>query len=184
MTTTRPLRADALRNRDRLLAVAEETFAAEGPEASLNEIAKRAGVGPGTLYRHFPTRQALQTAVLKDRIERLCAQAEALSVSHSPAEALTEWARVFLLHARTGQGMGGTLFLEETADLGMDCHAMIENAAAGVLGRAQRAGAARADLSPGDFLQLVTGIALTTVRDEESGQAERLLGLVLDAVRG
>src|SRR5262245_28418447 len=132
VTTNRPLRADALRNRDRLLAAAEEAFAAEGPEASLNEIAKRAGVGPGTLYRHFPTRQALQTAVLKDRIERLCARAEALSGSLAPAEALAEWAKVFLVHARTSQGMGGALFLDETADLGLDCHTMIENAAAGV----------------------------------------------------
>jgi AcrR family transcriptional regulator len=183
--TERPQRADARRNQERLVAAARETFAEAGPEASLNEIARRAGVGPGTLYRHFPTRQALLSAVLQDRIRTLCGHAERLMTADAPYEALTEWLGAFLVHARVNQGLGSALMIEDLDGTGVDCHRRIRDAAAGLLGRAQESGTARADLSPEDLLQLVVGIALATARnDDDPEQPDRLLGVVLDAVRG
>ncbi|MEU5884709.1 helix-turn-helix domain-containing protein [Spirillospora sp. NPDC047279] len=177
----RPQRADARRNHERLLAAARETFAGEGPEASLNEIARRAGVGPGTLYRHFPTREALLAAVLRDRVLTLCGRAEKLAAAASPGEALDSWLRAFLRHARTDHGLTGYLMIEQPPDLGFDCHQAILDAAAGLLGRAQRDGSARPDLTPRDLLQLVTGIALSTAADAD--QADRLLAVMLDGLR-
>ncbi|MGK5554308.1 TetR/AcrR family transcriptional regulator [Actinomadura kijaniata] len=183
MTTDRPLRADARRNAGRVLAAARETFAEQGPDASLNEIARRAGVGPGTLYRHFPNRRALQAAVLRDRVERLASLADELRAA-PPAEALEAWLRAFLAHARTDHGLGGEALRHEPSDTGFDCHQVIVDTAAGVLDRARRAGAARPDARPGDLLRIVAGIALSPpVGDDDPGQAERLLALVLDAVR-
>ncbi|MBH5338267.1 TetR/AcrR family transcriptional regulator [Streptomyces pactum] len=175
-------RTDARRNRERLLAAAREVFAEEGPEASLNAIARRAGVGPGTLYRHFPNRQALLAAVLRDRVERLCGRAGELAAGQPPDAALAHWLALFLEHARDHQGMGGALLVQDARALGIDCHRMIHDAAAGLLDRARRRGTARADLAPDDLLRLVVGIALSTARDADEGQSARLLDLVLDAV--
>ncbi|MFJ8083246.1 TetR/AcrR family transcriptional regulator [Streptomyces sp. NPDC096205] len=176
-------RADARVNRERILGVAREVFAESGPEASLNAIARRAGVGPGTLYRHFPNRQALVVALVRDRVLALQALAEELPTSHSPDDALAVWLTALLAHARLHQGTGVAALLDETADLGIDCHRLVLDSAAAVLSRAQHEGTARADLDVGDLVRLVAGIALTTTRDDEPGLPERLLGLVLDAVR-
>ncbi|MFJ6016375.1 TetR/AcrR family transcriptional regulator [Streptomyces sp. NPDC092952] len=180
----RPPRTDARLNRERLVAAAREVFAEAGPEASLNEVARRAGVGPGTLYRHFPNRFALLTAVLEDRIETLCGLAETLLGSDSADEALAQWLRAFLDHARVNQGLGGALMAEEPVALGLDCHRLILDAAAGLLARAQRRGTARADLTADDLVRLVTGIALSTAQGPDTAQADRLLALVLDATYG
>lgn len=134
----RPRRTDARLNRERLIATAQEVFAEAGPEASLNEVARRAGVGPGTLYRHFPNRSALLTAVLRDKIETLCELAETLSSSESADGALTQWLRAFLVHARANQGLGGALLVEEPVALGLDCHRLILDTAADLLAQAQR----------------------------------------------
>lgn len=182
MATARPQRADARRNYARVVAAAHAVFAEEGPEASLNEIARRAGVGPGTLYRHFPTRHALLTAVLRDRIEALCRRADDLLTAESPDAALAEWLRAFLAHARSGQGLGGALMTLESDELGFDCHQRIRDAAAALLANAQRAGTARADLSPADLLQLVVGIALATARTTDAEEPLRLLTLILDTI--
>src|SRR5206468_1197163 len=91
-----PLRADARRNRDRLIAAAREAFAERGADASLDDVARRAGVGPGTLYRHFPTRFALMEAVYRDGVEALCAEAYDLLSSSAPGDALASWLRSFL----------------------------------------------------------------------------------------
>ncbi|MEE1752801.1 TetR/AcrR family transcriptional regulator [Streptomyces sp. SP18CS02] len=191
MTTThdhtpaeRPRRTDARLNRERLVATAREVFTELGPTASLNEIARRAGVGPGTLYRHFPNRTALLAAVLAERIETLCGEAEELLSSDSADDALARWLRAFLVHARVHHGMGSALMVEAPAALDFDCHQRIVEAAAGLLARAQRRGTARADLTADDLLQLVVGIALSTARDEDAEQPDRLLALVLDAVHG
>ncbi|MGW6318105.1 TetR/AcrR family transcriptional regulator [Streptomyces sp. NPDC055099] len=177
-------RTDARLNRERLVTTAQEVFAETGPGASLNEIARRAGVGPGTLYRHFPNRQALLTAVLKNRIQVLCGQAERLCTSDSADDALAQWLGAFLVHARADHGMGSALMVNEPGAPHLDCHQPILNAATSLLARAQQRGTARADLAAGDLVQLVTGIALSTVRDEDTDQANRLLALVLDAVCG
>lgn len=178
MTNERPQRTDARRNRDRLVAVAGRTFAELGPDASLNRIAQAAGVGPGTLYRHFPSRRELLAAVLEDRITALCARADELA-AEPPDAALTAWLRAFLDHARTNQGLGGAFWAEPPGDL--DCHARIRAAARSVLARAQRDGTARPDLSVPDLLQLVVGIALATAQDD-GAQAGRLLTVTLDGV--
>ncbi|MEE1768140.1 TetR/AcrR family transcriptional regulator [Streptomyces sp. JV185] len=184
-TSPQPLRrTDARLNRERLVATAQEVFAEAGPGASLNEIARRAGVGPGTLYRHFPNRPALLTAVLRDRIESLCGRAEALLSSESADDALADWLRAFLAHARVNQGMGSALMAEEPDTPGLDCHQLILDAAASLLTRAQQRGTARADLTADDLVQLVVGIALSTARRQDAGQPERLLALVLDATHG
>ncbi|MFI0975752.1 TetR/AcrR family transcriptional regulator [Streptomyces sp. NPDC021093] len=193
MTTHKPRRTDARLNRERLVTAAQEVFAEAGPEASLNEIARRAGVGPGTLYRNFPHREALLAAVLQERIERLCALAENLLGAESADEALAEWLYAFMEHARLNQGMGSALLLTEDAARGaseppgIDCHRMIQDAAHALLARAQQRGTARTDLASDDLVPLVVGIALSTahggVRQDEE-QPRRLLGLVLDAVHG
>lgn len=181
-------RADAIRNRERIVAAAREAYAEAGPEASLNEIARRAGVGPGTLYRHFPHRGALLTAVLKDRVDALCGRAEELLAANPADDALDAWLRAFLAHARVNQGLGGALLVEEsgTADaLGFDCHQRIHDTAAGLLTRAQAEGTARTDVLPGDMVQLVVGIALSTPHDtSDPEQPGRLLDLALDAIHG
>ncbi|MDX3488189.1 TetR/AcrR family transcriptional regulator [Streptomyces sp. ID05-18] len=191
MTTTHghvparpPRRTDARLNRERLIATAQEVFAEAGPEASLNEVARRAGVGPGTLYRHFPNRSALVTAVLRDRIETLCELAETLSSSQSADGALTQWLHAFLVHARVNQGLGGALMIEEPVAPGLDCHRLILDTAANLLAQAQRRGTARADLTADDLVQLVVGIALSTARGHDAQQPDRLLALVLDATYG
>jgi len=178
----RPQRTDARHNRARLVAAAEETFAEMGPEASLNEIARRARVGPGTLYRHFPTRRDLLTAVLQGRIETLRERAATLLAADSADDALDEWLRAFLVHARANHGLGGALMIEHPDELGFDCHQVIRDAAARLLARAQRSGTARADLLPGDLLQLIVGIALSTAHDDDPEQPGRLLALTLDTV--
>ncbi|MEW2355661.1 helix-turn-helix domain-containing protein [Spirillospora sp. NPDC029432] len=180
------MRADAARNRERIVEAAREVFGTEGPEASLNEIARRAGIGPGTLYRHFPTRAALQAAVLAGRIERLRDRAAELRRTLPPDEALAAWLRAFLAHAGTDHGLAGHLIAQETAALGIDCHQVIRDAAAELLDGARRAGTVRADVTAQDAIDLVVGVALATGGAEGAGagRAERLLGLVLDALRG
>jgi AcrR family transcriptional regulator len=181
-TAARGMRTDARRNRDHLVAVAEKTLAELGPEASLNQIARRAGVGPGTLYRHFPTRDALLAAVLEDRIATLCARADDLRASAPPDTALAAWLRAFLDHARLNQGMAGALMAAHAAVSGTDCHQVIRDAAAELLTRAQSAGTARADLTAPDLIQLVVGIALATAHGDDADQPERLLAFVQDAI--
>ncbi|MET9438467.1 helix-turn-helix domain-containing protein [Streptomyces sp. NPDC006551] len=177
-------RTDARLNRERLVAAAQEVFTEAGPGASLNEIARRAGVGPGTLYRHFANRQILLTAVLTDRVQALCEQAEKLRTSDSADDALSQWLGAFLAHARANQGMGSALMVNEPDAPDLDCHQLILNAADGLLTRAQQHGTARADLTAGDLVQLITGIGLSTARNEDAEQAHRLLALVLDAAYG
>ncbi|EPH44150.1 TetR/AcrR family transcriptional regulator [Streptomyces aurantiacus] len=185
----RPARADAVRNRERIVAAARDAFAEAGPEASLNEIARRAGVGPGTLYRNFSGRAELLAAVLEDRIDTLCSRARELLSAEAPDDGLAEWLGAFLDHARVNQGLGGALMLEleATGAFGTDCHQRILDAATALLTRAQHTGTARHDLAPADLLQLVVGIALSTTHkgapQDDPEQAKRLLGLVVDATR-
>src|SRR4051794_19434042 len=103
------MRADAQRNRDRLTAAAQAVFGEQGAGASLDEIAKRAGVGPGTLYRHFPTREALQEAVYRDAVQRLCAAGDQLRSDADPRRALVEWMRLLLDHMITRRGLAEAL---------------------------------------------------------------------------
>ncbi len=183
----RPLRADAQRNYQRLVSAASAAFIEHGADdASLEEIARRAGVGIGTLYRHFPNRQALLEAVYRDQVEVLAGRAEKLSGSGDPAAALQEWLRALVSFSRTKRSLTSALLttLDKDSELVSACGRQMHEAAAALLARAQDAGAVRADASATDLLRLVHAISIAVERDpSDHGQADRLLGLILDGLR-
>jgi AcrR family transcriptional regulator len=182
----RPMRADARRNYDRILAAAAEAIAEHGAEASLAEIARRAGVGSATLHRHFPSRQRLLEAVFRDKVEALCAGAADLATGPDPGHALATWLRAVAAHAVSNRGLAAAL-MRGTHDgdptLGATCHTMITNAGADLLARARGANAARPDVSITDLLKLVNAISLAVEQEPDSAaQADRLLTLALTGV--
>ncbi|WP_226961424.1 MULTISPECIES: TetR/AcrR family transcriptional regulator [Streptomyces] len=159
--TTRPRRADAQRNRERLLAEARATFAAHGTGASLEQIAAAAGVGIGTLYRHFPTRQDLLEALLRERFDTLAATGRALLADRPPREALTEWTLAFVTATTTFRGLTGEVsqpLHDETSRLHASCAAMREIGVE-LLRRAQESGAVRAEVTPTDFFLLISAVS-------------------------
>jgi AcrR family transcriptional regulator len=186
-TSPRPMRADARRNYQRLLAVARTAFAERGPEASLDDIARRAGVGPGTLYRHFPTRLALLEAVYRDDVSTLCARADELQHTHPPAQALAEWLQAFVGYAVGKRGLTAALreiLGDRKNSFFLECGRELKAAAGRLLDRAQQAGVVRADVQAIDLLRLVHGIVLATEQGgDDIGQADRLLTVVLDGLR-
>ncbi|HTJ38156.1 MAG TPA: TetR/AcrR family transcriptional regulator [Dactylosporangium sp.] len=184
----RPQRADARRNFDRLLAVAAEAIAERGAEASLDDIAKRAGVGPGTLYRHFPTRQHLLEAVFHERVERLRDEAARLLEDEpDPDKALEAWLRALVGHLRRYRGLSETLKevhgLE--ADIMIETRDMLRWSATALLTRAQEAGVARTDIDGVDLLRIGHGAGMVIVERGADGdeRAERLIRLLMDGVR-
>ncbi|MFD8597590.1 TetR/AcrR family transcriptional regulator [Kitasatospora sp. NPDC059646] len=184
MTADRAPRSDAQRNRRAVLAAAEEVFAAGGPGASLNEVARRAGVGPGTLYRHFPGRGPLLAALVADRIDRLTERGRDLLAAPSAGDGLAEWLAAFVDHARANQGLGGAALLEAAGhEAGLDCADRIRAAAEALTARAHRADAVRPAVRADDLLDLALGIALATAADPAPDRAHRLLALALAGVR-
>jgi AcrR family transcriptional regulator len=183
----RPLRADARRNHQRILDAAQQAFAVHGAGASLEEIARRAGVGSATLHRHFPSRRSLLEAVFRDRVEALCAKARQHARDGEPGTALFSWLRDFNAYAATCRGLAAALAHEEgePARVRQDegCTVMITSAAGELLRRAQRSGAARADLRVDDLLALVGAISLATEHRGDEEQARRLLDIAIDGVR-
>jgi AcrR family transcriptional regulator len=183
-TPQRRMRADARRNYERLLAEAEVAFRERGTEASLEEIARRAGVSIGTLYGHFPTRQALLEAMLHERIDRLVATAEELLTHPSPGEALARWARATVAHMSPYRGLATSLLSglkDENSALYQACQQMT---AAGerLLDRARAAGLVRAEAGAADMFALINAAAWVReqVPDE---QGDRLLAFMLDGLR-
>jgi AcrR family transcriptional regulator len=177
-------RADVRRNHERLLAAAGEAFLRHGVDASLNDIARRAGVGPATLYRHFPSREALLEALLVGRYNDLASQARDLLAEPSPRDALVAWLRVFTAHVTTYRGLATPVkaaLLDETSALFSSCRGM-KAAWQELLAHAQRAGAARADVDSMDVLRLANAVAWAT--DGRPDETDRLLSLVLDGIRG
>jgi len=181
----RALRADAQRNIERLIAAAREAFAADGANAPLDDIAKAAGVGSGTLYRHFPTRLALVEAVYRDSVERLCAEGERLTAAEPPAEALRDWLRGFVTVVSEKRGLAAALSDEGRASsLFAECHGMIDATGSTLLDRAKDAGAIRADVPLGDILKMAKAFALAAETSPEGpALAERLLALSMDGLR-
>jgi AcrR family transcriptional regulator len=180
----RPLRADAQRNRARLLEAADEAFSERGTEASLDDIARRAGVGIGTLYRHFPTREDLVEALIRNHSQRLIAHAGELLAADDPSDALRTWFRELLHYSATYRGLA-TSFVEATcADRGRLANACQEQTAAGaaLLARAQEHGAVRADVTPDEVIDLVSAITLVAERGQRTN-GDRLLDLALDGLR-
>ena len=180
------MRADARRSRARLLEAATAAFAVNGADAPLDDIARRAGVGIGTLYRHFPTRQALLEAVYRDQVEAMRARADELIASKPPAEALAIWLRELLDFGRTKRMLTSSLLttLSRDSELISSCSSMMRGAAAEVLTNAQQAGAVRGDANPADLMRLVHAISMTVEwAADDHEQADRLLALVLDGLR-
>ena len=184
-TRPRKPRADAVRNHARIMEAARDAFAARGADASMEEIARAAGVGIGTLYRHFPTRELLVEAVFRDGIEQLQAQAEQLLASDSPGDALAAWLHAQLVHAATCRGLAGEAMLA-MLDAGdgepRACEAMRQSGAA-LLARAQAAGDVREGVDIDDLVRMVQAIRLAADDSADPDTAERLFAFVLDGVR-
>jgi AcrR family transcriptional regulator len=181
------MRADAQRNYAKLLSAASAAFVEHGADdVSLEEIARRAGVGIGTLYRHFPTRQALLEAVYLDQVEALRARAEELLVSASPGDALGAWLRALMAFVATKHSLTAALLptLGKDSELLSTCAQVIRGSAEALLARAQQAGAVRADANALDLIRLLHGVSVATQRGPtDPGQADRMLALILDGLR-
>lgn len=182
----RPMRADARRNYERLLAEAGRAFAEHGADTSLDDIAKRAGVGNATLYRHFATREALLEAVYRDEIDQLSNLAYASGDGPDTLAALQHWILTAVTRSKVHSGLRGLLVLalrDERDELRSWCRETILTAADYVLTRAQQAGTVRPDLSALSMLQLVNSVVIAAEQSGAGGQAEHLISLVFDGLR-
>jgi AcrR family transcriptional regulator len=174
----RRLRADAQRNYDLLVAAAREVFHDDGIDAPLDDIARRAGVGNATMYRHFPTRRELIIAVYSEEVAELSARSESLLAGEAPDDALFLWLRDFIAHVAAKRELALSITDDRTGQrsaLFDRWHAAMHTAASALLTRAQRTGTVRPDLDPAELLALANGIALTAT---DATQAERLVLLV------
>jgi AcrR family transcriptional regulator len=176
-------RADARRNYARVLAVAEQEVAAHGAGASLEQIARTAGVGSATVRRHFPTRRALLEAVSQERIGVLCARAQELTGGHDSRTALLDWMGEVVAYCVVARGLAAALAYDATgADPAHEnaCSAALEGAAGPLLSRAVADGAVAEEVTVEDLITLAVGIALATEHHPEpAARAERLLGLTV-----
>jgi len=181
-----PKRADARRNYERLLAAAAAAFAEHGADdVSLEEIARRAGVGIGTLYRHFPARQVLLEAVYKDQVDGLDVLAGKLVAAESPGDALGEWMRAFVAFGRTKRSLSSALVqtIGKNSELMSSCSKILRGRTEELLSRAQEAGEARPEVQCVDVFRLTHGLIMATeVEPSDPDQPDRLLGLVIDSV--
>jgi len=178
----RPKRADARRNYEKILAAARESFAEGGESTALEEIARRAGVGIGTLYRHFPTRQALVEALYVDEVEEVCRSAEQLDGA-DPWEALNAWLERFVAYIGTKKALAAELlnYLDHDAPLFSTSRAALYAAGEPLLKRAQEAGAVRPDVAIADVIQMVIGIA--KLPGANASQVDHILRVALDGLR-
>jgi AcrR family transcriptional regulator len=185
MSVDRPLRADAMRNRDRLLCSAGEAFAAHGIDAPLDDIARGAEVGIGTLYRHFPTRSALVEAVFRRQVEELCDAADTLLRAEPPGESLRSWLQRLVEYAANKRGMGPALksVLGPECDLFSYTHNRVRDAAASLVDAGVEAGVVRADIDPMDLLRAVSGISVTAHESGGRERAQRLVDLLMDGMQ-
>jgi AcrR family transcriptional regulator len=182
-TNGKPMRADARRNYERLVAAARSVLAERGTDASMDEIAKAADVGVGTLYRHFPRRIDLVEAVYRDDVDGLVVLAEQVSTDREPWDALVAWLDGFVRYAQAKRTFLTELHeaFEKSPDLALSSREKIGGAAGTVLTRAQQAGVARSDIDQADLMQLVGGMCMA--RNASLAQNERLLALILDGIR-
>lgn len=180
---TRSPRADAVRNRDRLVRAARTSLAARGGEASMEQIAKAAGVGVGTLYRHFPRRIDLVEAVYREDVDALVLLADTVAADLEPWPSLVAWLHGFVRYAQAKRNFLNELHeaFEKTPDLALSSREKIFGAAGKVLVRAQKNGSARPDLCAADLMQLVSGMCMA--RNITLEQNQRLLLLVLDGIK-
>ncbi len=179
---TRPKRADAQRNYEKVLVAAREAFAEGGESTALEEIARRAGVGIGTLYRHFPNRQALLEALYVNEVEAVCRSAEQVSDAE-PWDALSGWFERVIGYMATKRALSNELlnYLDMDAPLFKTCRTSLYAAGEPLLTRAQQAGVVRADVEFPEVMQMVVGIAKVPFSDPE--QIERMVRIALDGLR-
>ena len=181
----RPKRADARRNCDLLIATARQVFAEKGAEAPLDEIAKRAGVGAGTLYRHFANREALVEAVYRGEVDCLANRATELLAEYPPAEALDRWMREQVAFVSHRRGLAANLkgSLKRDSETMRWCRNRLITAAEILLSAAVETGAVRSGIEPFDLLRLGHGLAVASEFGTED-DADRMLGVVLSGLKG
>jgi AcrR family transcriptional regulator len=181
----RPLRADAQRNRDRLLDTAVRAFSAEGPDVTLDAIAKDAGVGIGTLYRHFPSREALIEAAYRNELDRLCDAAAELLQTMPPDDATRTWMDRFVDYMRTKRGMADALRALIASGTNPYAHSRgrLTAAITSLLRAGAAAGTVRPDVEPDDVLVSLNGVSLAAGEQAQRDQAHRLLNLLMDGLR-
>jgi AcrR family transcriptional regulator len=177
------MRADARRNYDKLLDAARDAFTQDGPDATLDDIARRAGVGPGTLYRHFPTRQHLLEAVYLGEVQEMCRAADDLA-DLSPWDALVAWLRQYLSFAATKRAVAGELvtYIDRDAEVFRTSREALVGAGDALVQAAQAAGTLRPDTSFGEIGRLVGtigGMSSTSSPEE----IDRMFAIVLDGLR-
>src|SRR2546423_5441737 len=183
MASTRPLRADAQRNRDRLLEVAVRALSHDG-DVTLDAIAREAGVGIGTLYRHFPTREALVEAAYRNELARLCDAVPELLSTLPPDQAMRTWMDRFVDYMTTKRGMADAL--RAVIASGGNPYAQSRDRLMDAIGALLRAGAAagtvRSDVEPADVLASLSGVSLAAGEPAQRDQARRLLDLLMDGL--
>src|ERR1700726_1655597 len=182
--TVRKPRADAVRNRERVLEAAKAVFSAGGPDASLEAVAKRAGVGIGTLYRHFPTREALFEAVYRREVEQLGELAEQLKSAAAPVDALRRWLRANVELVATKKGMSAALALavHGSSELYAYTFDRLTKAVGALLDRAVAAGEIRSDIGPEDLLRALVGMCYMHDRPGWQATVVRLVDVFVDGL--
>ncbi|MFY9926478.1 MAG: helix-turn-helix domain-containing protein [Streptosporangiaceae bacterium] len=190
MTTTpeqpRPpekLRADARQNYARLVVAATEAFAEKGADAPLEDIARRAGVGIGTLYRHFPTRLDLQAAVFRSQVGAVCGRGDELLNTAPPDQAFAAWIRSLAAYLVTKRGLSKALIeaVGVESELISTCWVTMRETTQRLLASAQQAGSVRADVDASDVMRLIHGVTVSTEKQPE--RADMLLSVMLDGLR-
>ena len=173
------MRADARKNYDLLIEVARDVFVEQGAEASLRDIARRAGVGMGTLYRHFPNRDSLLEALLRSRFAALTARAESLLLAADPAAALLEWLAESVAFAHQHRGI---IAIDDPESALHSACVALRAAGTSLLTRAQQAGLARPDLSGEELFDLIAALAWLREQPSHAPRAERILAVLADAI--
>jgi AcrR family transcriptional regulator len=179
-----PLRADARRNYEALLAAADELFTTDGPDASLDKIARRAGVGNATLYRHFPDRRDLLVAVCVGDVKALCKLGDELHADPDAGQALTRWLRAYIDHVSAKHGLAAAFATgrRDDSELVAACQAAVAAIGTSLLRRAQDGGAVRTDVTLPHVVTLVNAIAMAT-ENSSADEADRMLAIVLAGIR-
>ena len=183
--TRRKPRADAQRNRERILEMAKQAFTRSGADASLDDIATQAGVGAGTLYRHFPTREALLAAVYRTEVEKLAAAEKRLAVELAPLEALRAWMLLFVDYIATKKIIAPALnaMVGEHSKVIEACYAQIQGAIRALVKRAIDGGEMRSDIDPVDLLKALVGVAYMSATPDWQQSARRLVDILISGSR-
>ncbi|MER6320837.1 TetR/AcrR family transcriptional regulator [Streptomyces coelicoflavus] len=182
-----PKRADARRNYDRILEAAAAEVSRHGADASLEEIARRAGVGSATLHRHFPSRWNLLQAVFQERVAQLCDEARSLASEYPPAAALAKWLMSLAVFGAATRGAARSL-LRATGTAGASsrdsrCEQLLTEACAGLLARAQEHGTVRDDVTVVELLTLANAVSLGTEQAPDAARhATRLMGIAIEGL--